>query len=108
MRVSAFVLTILPAFALAKDCAIYYDWSGDSQEDVFRDLRAGNICLDMDGEVAGTEIGIQNGGNQANRCTVCRKVGKSTKDSDQTVSPGDSQITYSVRCGVFGKDKCSA
>ncbi|CVL09067.1 uncharacterized protein FMAN_15411 [Fusarium mangiferae] len=108
MRFATFgMLTLLPAFGLAKDCGIFYEWAGTSQLDVWRDLRAASMCNDVGGRMANDEVGLRNG-NEVYRCAVCRNARGGTKDYTRTVMQGNTQITYSVRCGWFGKGKCSA
>lgn len=96
-----------PILALAKDCAIYYTWSGTSNLDVWRDMHAVSMCNDIGGTM--NEVGIENGG-KPNMCGVCRDARGSTRDYERTISQDtvQEQIKFTVRCGWFGQNSCSA
>nr|QOE88857.1 effector protein [Fusarium oxysporum f. sp. apii] len=108
MRFATFgLLVVLPTFSLAKDCGIFYDWSGTSHLDVWRDLKAVSMCSDIGGDIPNDELALKNG-NGVHRCAVCRNARGGTKDYTRTITQQNDKIIYSVRCGWFGKGKCSA
>jgi hypothetical protein len=55
------------------------------------------------------EVGIENGG-KPNMCGVCRDARGSTRDYERTISQDtvQEQIEFTVRCGWFGQNSCSA
>lgn len=97
-----------PLLAAAKDCAIFYQWSGTSNLDVWRDLKAVSMCGDIGGEIANSELALKNKNSSADRCAVCRGARGSTKDYDRTITQGDLKLPYSVRCGYYQQNQCHA
>ncbi|KAH8684967.1 hypothetical protein BGZ61DRAFT_519273 [Ilyonectria robusta] len=95
-----------PLLAVAKDCAVFYKWSGTSNLDVWRDLKAVSMCEDIGGNVANNEVGIKNRGSETNKCTVCRGARSSTRDYDRTITQGSASVPYSVRCGYYQQGQC--
>ncbi|KAH7116453.1 hypothetical protein EDB81DRAFT_668520 [Dactylonectria macrodidyma] len=97
-----------PLLAVAKDCAIFYQWSGTSNLDVWRDLKAVAMCEDIGGHIANSELAVKNRGSYSNRCAVCRHARGSTKDYDRTIRQGNTNLPYSVRCGYYQQNQCYA
>ncbi|KAH6871541.1 hypothetical protein B0T10DRAFT_466610 [Thelonectria olida] len=102
------VLASMPLLAIAKDCAVYYTWSSDIEQNPARDQKATIMCDDIGGTVNPTEIALKDDGGDVNRCAICRDARGSTDDYDRTIMQDGEGISYSVRCGYFAKGSCHA
>ncbi|KPM46168.1 hypothetical protein AK830_g272 [Neonectria ditissima] len=108
MHAGTFVFVAFASLAVAKDCAIFYTWSGTSNLDVWRDLKVVGMCGDIGGSIANSELALPNGQGSTNKCAVCRGARGGTKDYGRTITQGTTQIPYNVRCGYYAKNQCHA
>ncbi|CAE7208605.1 hypothetical protein PTTW11_09868 [Pyrenophora teres f. teres] len=102
-----------PLLALAKDCAIYYDYtlpedSGlNKNSNTDRDFNARIWCSQFRGTIANNEVALVNR-QEPNRCSICRGLPEPLVAPTFDIPDKNGGVTmrYTVACANFPSMSC--